>query len=113
MASRPNWVQEISNKHRKPTSMENPEFVYPTTPGARTEPAGSCIRSVSSRVWCVFITFVDYAYKNYTSPRSQPSCCSSQLRPLQKAPVHNGASSGNCRHFHYKSITISICRAFA
>ncbi|XP_070136961.1 uncharacterized protein [Drosophila bipectinata] len=84
MASRPNWVQEISNKHRKPTSMENPEFVYPTTPGARTEPAGSCIRSVSSRVWCVFITFVDYAYKNYTSPRSQPSCCSSQLRPLQK-----------------------------
>ncbi|KPU79654.1 uncharacterized protein Dana_GF26821 [Drosophila ananassae] len=30
--------------------------------------------SVSSRVWCVFITFVDYAYKNYTSPRSQSSC---------------------------------------
>ncbi|KMZ03102.1 uncharacterized protein Dsimw501_GD27048, isoform C [Drosophila simulans] len=30
--------------------------------------------SASSRVCvCVFITFVDYAYKNYTSPRSQRS----------------------------------------
>ncbi|XP_032577342.1 uncharacterized protein LOC116801490 isoform X3 [Drosophila sechellia] len=30
--------------------------------------------SASSRVCvCVFMTFVDYAYKNYTSPRSQRS----------------------------------------
>ncbi|XP_041675411.1 uncharacterized protein LOC108117018 isoform X2 [Drosophila eugracilis] len=37
--------------------------------------------SASSRVSvCVFITLVDYAYKNYTSPRSQPRAPEPQQR---------------------------------
>ncbi|XP_032577343.1 uncharacterized protein LOC116801490 isoform X4 [Drosophila sechellia] len=50
--------------------------------------------SASSRVCvCVFMTFVDYAYKNYTSPRSQRSGHQLQQRI---APLHNRTSSGNC-----------------
>ncbi|XP_044779330.1 uncharacterized protein LOC123327038 [Drosophila simulans] len=49
--------------------------IRPTGGDGRAAAApGSSWSSASSRVCvCVFITFVDYAYKNYTSPRSQRS----------------------------------------
>ncbi|XP_052835094.1 uncharacterized protein LOC128251886 [Drosophila gunungcola] len=49
---------------------------------------------------CVFITFVDYAYKNYTSPRSQ-----------RRAPATTKDST--CRTRDYNgAVSFMVCSAF-
>ncbi|XP_070073276.1 uncharacterized protein [Drosophila takahashii] len=51
---------------------------------------------------CVFITFVDYAYKNYTSPRSQ-----------RRAPSYYTTKDTTCHSRDYNgAVSFMVCSAF-
>ncbi|XP_016951037.1 uncharacterized protein LOC108025203 isoform X2 [Drosophila biarmipes] len=57
---------------------------------------------------CVFITFVDYAYKNYTSPRSQ-----------RRAPATTTGLPASCNHDatcrtgdYNGAVSFMVCSAF-
>ncbi|XP_065722365.2 uncharacterized protein [Drosophila suzukii] len=57
---------------------------------------------------CVFITFVDYAYKNYTSPRSQRRAPAT-TKGLQTACKNDTT----CRTRDYKgAVSFMVCSAF-
>ncbi|XP_070073274.1 uncharacterized protein [Drosophila takahashii] len=83
--------------------MENaPSLIthLPLGRGLNPTPAASalCLRVCL----CVFITFVDYAYKNYTSPRSQ-----------RRAPSYYTTKDTTCHSRDYNgAVSFMVCSAF-